>query len=88
MRIGIHTGKIIAGIIGSTIVRYDIFGSDCLVANMMESEGQEGRVNVSEDTRRFLDMDEENKFSYTFNAKIDVPSVGRVYDSYLVDFSN
>lgn len=54
MRIGIHTGKIIAGIIGSNIVRYDIFGTDCLVANMMESEGKEGRVNVSEDTRRLL----------------------------------
>lgn len=55
---------------------------------MMESEGQAGRVNVSEDTRALLDLDVENKFSYTFNAKIDVPSVGRQYDSYLIDFTN
>ena len=54
MRIGIHTGKLIAGIIGSSIVRYDIFGSDCLVANLMESEGVPGRVNVSEDTKKIL----------------------------------
>lgn len=33
-------------------------------------------------------MDPESKFSYTFNAKVDVPSVGKQYDSYLVDFTN
>lgn len=88
MRIGIHTGKIIAGIIGSNIVRYDIFGSDCLVANMMESEGREGRVNISEDTRRILETDPESKFTYSFNAKVNVPSINREYDSYLVDFTN
>lgn len=88
MRIGIHTGKIIAGIIGSKIVRYDIFGSDCLVANMMESEGKEGRVNISEDTQKLLDSDEENKYTYTFNAKVDVPSIGKSYNSYLIDFAN
>jgi hypothetical protein len=35
MRIGIHTGTVIAGIIGSSVVRYDIFGSDVLIANKM-----------------------------------------------------
>lgn len=95
MRIGIHTGRITAGIIGSNIVRYDIFGVDCLVANMMESEGQEGRVNISEDTKRLLgkyliniDMDTENKFSYNFNQKVHVPSINREFDSYLVDFTS
>lgn len=42
MRIGIHTGKIVAGIIGTKIVRYDIFGSDVLIANKMESNGLPG----------------------------------------------
>ena len=48
MRIGIHTGKIVAGIIGTKIVRYDIFGSDVLIANKMESNGVAGKVVVSE----------------------------------------
>ena len=39
MRIGIHTGKIVGGIIGSQVVRYDIFGNDVLIANKMESIG-------------------------------------------------
>jgi class 3 adenylate cyclase len=42
MRIGIHTGKIVAGIIGTKIVRYDIFGADVLAANKMESNGEKG----------------------------------------------
>ena len=54
MRIGIHTGKLIAGIIGSSIVRYDIFGSDSLVANLMESEGAVDRVCVSEETKKLM----------------------------------
>ena len=33
MRIGIHTGTIIGGIIGTEIVRYDIYGSDVMIAN-------------------------------------------------------
>lgn len=44
MRIGIHTGTMTAGIIGSNIVRYDIFGSDVLIANKMESSGVNGKV--------------------------------------------
>ncbi len=33
MRIGIHTGKVIGGIIGTEIVRYDIYGPDVMIAN-------------------------------------------------------
>jgi class 3 adenylate cyclase len=54
MRIGIHTGKIVAGIIGTKIVRYDIFGKNVLIANKMESNGVPGRVLISEDTKNIL----------------------------------
>lgn len=36
LRIGIHTGKVIAGIIGSKVVRYDIFGEGVLITNKIE----------------------------------------------------
>ena len=42
MRIGVHTGKVVGGIIGTKLVRYDIFGSDVLIANKMESNGIAG----------------------------------------------
>jgi class 3 adenylate cyclase len=54
MRIGIHTGKVVAGIIGSKVVRYDIFGEGVLIANKMESNGVPGKVCASEETRKIL----------------------------------
>ena len=39
MRIGIHTGKIVGGIIGAKVVHYDIFGQDVLIAHQVERQG-------------------------------------------------
>lgn len=39
MRIGCHTGTFLGGVIGTDIVRYDIFGVDVMIANKMESNG-------------------------------------------------
>jgi class 3 adenylate cyclase len=57
MRIGIHTGNIYGGIIGTEIVRYDIYGRDVLIANKMESGGQEGKIMISENTKKILERD-------------------------------
>ncbi len=51
MRIGIHSGKIIGGVIGSDIVRFDIYGEDVSIANKMESNGVKGRIVVSHITK-------------------------------------
>lgn len=48
MRIGVHTGSIIGGIVGTEIVRYDIYGSDVVVANKFEEHGTIGKVHISE----------------------------------------
>lgn len=56
MRIGIHTGDIIGGIIGTDIVRYDIYGENVLIANKMESNGKSGFVMISEATKRLLEI--------------------------------
>ena len=51
MRIGIHTGDVIAGITGKNIVRYDIYGNDVYIANSMESNGKAGHIAVSNATK-------------------------------------
>ena len=35
VKVGLNTGKIVAGIIGTKVVRYDIFGQDVLIANLI-----------------------------------------------------
>lgn len=54
LRIGIHTGKVIAGIIGSKVVRYDIYGEGVLIANKVEQAGIQGEVCISEYTRNLI----------------------------------
>lgn len=44
MRIGIHVGSFIGGVIGTDIVRYDIYGPDPLIANQMEAGGIPGLI--------------------------------------------
>ena len=40
-----------AGVIGTELVRFDIYGKTQVIANKMESEGLEGRICISEDTK-------------------------------------
>ena len=54
IRIGIHTGKIVGGIIGTKLVRYDIFGQDVQIANKMEAYGIKYAVCISEQTYKLL----------------------------------
>jgi len=47
MRIGLHVGRVVAGVIGTKKLRYDIWGEDVLTATTMESSGIPGEVCVS-----------------------------------------
>ncbi len=46
-RIGIHTGPIVAGVVGSKKFAYDIWGDTVNIASRMETHGEVGRVNIS-----------------------------------------
>lgn len=49
-RIGIHTGPLVAGVVGSIKFAYDIWGDTVNIASRLESNGQAGRVNISATT--------------------------------------
>ena len=50
MRIGIHSGPVIAGVVGERKFTYDIWGDAVNIAALMEQEGEPGRVNISQTT--------------------------------------
>jgi len=49
-------GDIMGSIIGTDVVRYDIYGKEVQTANKMESCGEPGRVMISETTKKLLDI--------------------------------
>uniref|UniRef100_A0A1S4H1H7 adenylate cyclase n=1 Tax=Anopheles gambiae TaxID=7165 RepID=A0A1S4H1H7_ANOGA len=54
MRVGIHTGAVLAGILGQRQWQFDVYSKDVELANKMESSGKAGRVHLSEKTLGFL----------------------------------
>jgi class 3 adenylate cyclase len=47
MRVGIHTGSVVAGILGTQKFQYDIWGETVNIANRIEKAGMEGKVIIS-----------------------------------------
>ncbi len=79
LRIGIHTGKLIAGVVGSRKFAYDIWGDTVNTAARMESSGEAGKVNISGATYNYV----KEYFDCEYRGKIKAKNKGEV-DMYFV----
>jgi adenylate cyclase len=76
MRVGIHTGPVVAGIVGVKKFQYDIWGDTVNTASRMESSGEVGRVNISEATYELLKDDPA--FQFSPRGKVQAKGKGEV----------
>jgi class 3 adenylate cyclase len=82
MRVGIHTGPVVAGIVGVKKFQYDIWGDTVNIANRMERSGEIGRLNISETTYNLIKDDPE--FGFEYRGKVLAKNKGEL-DMYFVD---
>ncbi len=80
LRLGIHTGPVIAGVVGKKKIAYDIWGDTVNVASRMETAGEPGSVNISGDTYELI----KEYFDCKHRGKIEVKNRGEI-DMYFVE---
>ncbi|WP_019431190.1 adenylate/guanylate cyclase domain-containing protein [Limnohabitans sp. Rim47] len=83
MRIGVHSGPIVAGVIGLRKFTYDLWGDTVNVASRMESTGEPGRIHVSVNTANLI----RNDFQLESRGSIEVKSLGQV-ETFFVNGRN
>lgn len=82
IRIGLHTGSVTAGVIGTNKFAYDIWGDTVNTASRMESSGAPGMVNISGDTymlvKEFFDCEYRGKVSAKGKGEVDMYFLNRI----------
>lgn len=79
IRIGIHTGTVIAGVVGHSKMTYDIWGDTVNTASRMESSGEPGKINISGTTYEFV----KEYFTCDYRGRMPVKYKGDL-DMYFV----
>jgi CheY-like chemotaxis protein len=79
LRLGIHTGEVIAGVVGKNKFAYDVWGTTVNIASRMEAAGEVGMVNISGTTYEYV----KEYFDCVYRGKVEAKNIG-MFDMYFV----
>lgn len=79
LRIGVHTGPVVAGVVGKRKFAYDIWGYTVNTASRMESSGEPGEVNISGSTYKLV----KDHFECVHRGQVEAKNKGHI-DMYFV----
>ena len=80
IRIGVHTGPIVAGVIGKNKFAYDLWGAAVNLASRLETTCEPGKIHISEDTKKLL----KDNYSYKIKEKTNIKGIGLV-NTYFIE---
>ena len=80
MRVGIHTGPVVAGIVGTKKWQYDIWGDTVNIASGMEANSLAGKVNISETTNNQV----KNVFNTEYRGELEIKNRGSMKMYFVV----
>ena len=81
MRIGLHSGPLVAGVVGSRKFAYDVWGDAVNIAARMEQSGEPGQINVSESVYELT----KDEFQFEFRGEVDAKNKGKMKMYFLVE---
>lgn len=74
IRIGLHTGSVVAGIVGLKKFVYDIWGDSVNIAARMEQKSEPGKINISHDTYLLV----QNEYECNYRGELDAKNKGKL----------
>ena len=80
MRVGLHSGSVVAGVVGSKKFAYDIWGDTVNIAARMEAAGEAGKINISQNVYKFV----KKAFICEARGKIQAKNKGEI-EMYFVE---